>query len=126
MAKLKCQTCGKGFFRPDGRVRVGRDKYCSRQCAAAARRIPKEAQCLYCHAPFNRRTRTQKYCSVHCANEAARVTAYRAPAAPDGDYTAARPAVAGYALFEDPWANGGIKPDRYGNDYRMPDFGLGF
>lgn len=115
-----CVICGKSFS-PKIRSR-GRSQYCSRKCAGAARQLP-GANCLYCHAPFKRRNRTQKYCSVHCANEAARATSYRAAGRAAKKTTRQ---TGGFALFDDPWANGCIPPDRYGNDYRMPDFGLGF
>jgi ribosomal protein L34E len=124
MPMVNCQQCGKAFSADAGRIRLGRAKYCSRSCSAAARRTPKEATCLWCRSTFTKGRGSQKYCSLDCANEALRAASYKK--ASSGKKKPNRPATLDCACFEDPWANGSIKPDKYGNTFRTPDFGLGF
>ncbi len=148
MPLVHCRQCGKSFGAKPGRIASGRAKFCSRECAAAARRLTRTIQCEWCHKPVPQRKAMQRFCSRACAASAAHAATHgkppthRACRTCGATFTPANHADlhcsmqcrisdmqgrGGNGLFEDPWASGAIPPDRYGKDlYRTPDVWLGF
>ncbi len=155
MPIVTCKTCGAQFHTRPGRITAGRGKYCSRECASAARRIAHDMECAWCGKTISRKHPRQKFCSRACAASAAHAAQFGKPrerkcagcgtmfqpvrsddrhcASAECRMRAAQERRCGApngnlpGLFEDPWASGAIPPDRYGKDlYRMPDAALGF
>lgn len=149
MPLVVCHTCGKEFSARPGRIASGRGKFCSRECSATSRRNTDIVSCQWCGKETLRKSARQKYCSRACAAASAHAVHFSKPQQTRPCRTCGRPFLPrtatdahcdtrcrmadrqdsgqGYGMFEDPWANGSIPPDRYGKDlYRMPDAGLGF
>lgn len=147
MPVMTCQHCGVTFMAKVGRIKTGRAKFCSRECAAASRRIRREVTCAWCNKVVTQRRPMQKYCSRTCSAAAAHAATgketekrlcgqCRRPFTPkhnEDEYCSRRCknmnscVGGGFGLFEDPWTTGAIQPDRYGRDlYRAPDIWLGF
>lgn len=148
MPIVPCNQCGTEFYVRPARHNAGKGKYCSRKCAANAKRIKQTVSCPWCGRHFVKRA-GQIYCSRSCAASANH-------AAHDRHGTEEKTCIVcekhfttgvsnkicsnaclarhrnsnnsgGYTLFEDPWETGAIPPDRYAQDlFRMPDIGLGF
>lgn len=152
MPKVICKECGAEFHVRPARIASGRGKFCSRECASAARKVEGDTrQCAWCGREFVTKSGTQKYCSRSCSAVAVHAATQMRPAGGGrkcaccgrlfmpreagarfcGEECRERSmrdgALSAYSLFEDPWETGAIPPDRYGKDmYRMPDIGLGF
>ncbi|MCX6789553.1 MAG: hypothetical protein NTZ42_03015 [Candidatus Gribaldobacteria bacterium] len=77
MAQLKkvfCKTCGKGFFRINGRVneaeKFGWNQYCSKECLSRERNKRQTLLCENCGGAFQRPPHeilTHNYCCQSCA-----------------------------------------------------------
>lgn len=65
---LRCESCGKGFYKSP--ARVGLHNYCSRQCAGSALRNKLPVTCAHCGTVFYRVPAEIKfknhYCSIDC------------------------------------------------------------
>lgn len=148
MPVVPCHQCGTEFYVRPARHNAGKGKYCSRKCAAEAKRIRDTVSCPWCGRHFVKRA-AQIYCSRSCAASANQALHNRH--GNDEKYCIvceksftqgisskicsnaclaqhrSGGKVGGYSLFDDPWATGAIEPDKYGTDlFRTPDTGLGF
>lgn len=147
MPLVRCQQCGREFHAKPGRIAAGRARFCSRECSADARRLTRTMECEWCRRKVAQRKTMQRFCSRACAASAAHAAAHDRPPERRECRVCGRVFVPGTqaevhcslhcrsrdqgmpmgGLFEDPWANGDIPPDRYGKDlYRTPDVWLGF
>lgn len=67
-----CPTCGKTFWPPIANLKRGQGKYCSHECAVAARKVTtEERECEYCGALFDAlasevRRGGGRFCSPKC------------------------------------------------------------
>jgi hypothetical protein len=148
MPVVPCNQCGTEFYVRPARYNAGKGKYCSRKCAAEAKRIKQTVSCPWCGRHFVKRA-GQIYCSRSCAASANHAAHERYGADEKHCIVCEKrftngvsskicsntclakhrngSNAGGYSLFDDPWATGEIPPDRYARDlFRMPDIGLGF
>lgn len=148
MPVVPCQQCGTEFYVRPAYYSAGKGKFCSRKCAAKAKRIKDTVSCPWCGKHYVKRA-GQIYCSRSCAAYANHAAHDRLGAEKnrcivcDKKFThgvssricsnacltvhhKAAPSD-GYALFDDPWETGAIPPDRFASDmFRQPDPVLGF
>lgn len=147
---VPCQICGKEFYVRPARIKMGKDKYCSRKCISEARRRADTVSCPWCGKHFVKRA-GQIYCSRSCAALANHASHERvgvkkneciicgtefkhgvsSKVCSNECLVAYRKGVGiqchNYSLDADPWETGAIPPDRFAPDmYRQPDPVLGF
>ena len=149
MPVVPCKICGTEFYVRPKRHAAGKGKYCSRACAAEAKRKRDTVECPWCGKQFIKRS-GQVYCSRSCACYAnhsdggSLATGKKTCIVCGEEFKKGvrqricslecllkrheeREGKSRYALDSDPWATGAIPPTRYADDlYRMPDVGLGF
>jgi len=66
----KCLICDKDFVTTKTRIKDGRGKYCSRECADIGRKTGKETKCLHCGEIFYSHLKSDKrFCSRKCYSE---------------------------------------------------------
>lgn len=147
---VPCQICGKEFYVRPARLKIGKDKYCSRKCAAEAKRIKDTVSCPWCGKHYIKRA-GQIYCSRSCAALANHAAHDRYGTEKDRCIVCDKEFKHGvssticsneclvtyregvgiqshnYSLESDPWETGAIPPDRFAPDmFRQPDPVLGF
>lgn len=69
MPVVSCEVCSKEYYVRPARHAAGKGKYCSRKCAADAKRKKNTVPCPWCGTHFLRRP-NQIYCSRSCAASA--------------------------------------------------------
>jgi hypothetical protein len=78
MPTVTCQYCGSEFEAPQSRIDIGRAKFCSRQCANAARvKKPQTGTCAWCGVAFTASHPNQRFCSQSCGAKNQALSAQR-------------------------------------------------